>query len=54
MLTENGPGNKEILIRLATTTSAMVRLEKIWKSREIEFNLKLRYFKYITDTLIGT
>ena len=40
MFIENRMSKKEILIRLATATAAMVRLEMIWKSREIELNVK--------------
>ena len=42
MLTENRTSKKEIVIRLFTETAAMVRLENIWKYREIEFNLKYK------------
>ena len=42
MLIENGTIKKDILIRL---TAAMVRLDKIWKSRQIKFNLKYKLYK---------
>ena len=34
MFIENGTSKKDILSRLATSTAAMVRLEKIWKFRD--------------------
>ena len=43
-LTENGTCKKYCLIRLGTATSEIVRLEKIWKYSEIEFNLKYKLY----------
>ena len=42
MLIEYGTSKEELLIRLAT---AMVRLENIWKTREIKFNLTYKLCK---------
>ena len=40
MLTNSGNSKIEIRIRLATAVSALVKLEKIWRSGEIDFKLK--------------
>ena len=52
MLTENETSKKEILIRLAITTAAMVRLEKIWKAREIEFKLRYKFYKSLVLSIL--
>ena len=44
MLTNSGNSKIEIRIRLATAVSALVKLEKIWRSGEIEFKLKCRLY----------
>ena len=44
MLMNSGNSKIEILIRLATAVSALVKLEKIWRSGEIEFKLKFRLY----------
>ena len=45
ILTENVLIKKYILIWLATSTSAMERMEKIWQARESGFKLKLKLYK---------
>ena len=44
MLTDTGNSKKEIRIRLATAVTALVNLEKIWRSGEIDFKLKYRLY----------
>ena len=44
MLTNSGNSKNEIRIRLATAVPPLVKLEKIWRSGEIEFKLKLRLY----------
>ena len=44
MLTNYGNSKIEICIRISTAVSALVRLEKIWHSGEIEFKLKFRLY----------
>ena len=44
MLTNSGNSKNEIRIRLTTAVSALVKLEKIWRSGEIEFKLKFRLY----------
>ena len=46
MLTDTGNSKrKEIRIRLATAVTVLVKLEKIWRSEEIDFKLKKRSFE---------
>ena len=53
MLTNSGNSKNEIRIRLATAVSALSKLEKIWRSGEIEFKLKFRlYNSLVLSTLI--
>ena len=52
MLTENGTSKTNILIILATETAEMVRLEKIWKYRDIEFNLNYNLYKSLVGPTI--
>ena len=53
MLTNSGNSKIEIRIRLATAISALVKLEKIWRSGEIEFKLKFRlYNSLVLSTLL--
>ena len=53
MLTNYGNSKIEIRIRLATAVSALVKLEKIWCSGEIEFKLKFRlYNSLVLSTLL--
>ena len=42
MLTDTGNSKKEIRIRLATAVTVLVKLDKIWRSVEIDFKLKYR------------
>ena len=44
-LSKDGSSTKEIKIRLDLATSAMTRLESIWKSTYISFPVKLKLFK---------
>ena len=44
ILTNSGNSKNEIRIRLATAVSALVKLEKIWRSGEIELKLKFRLY----------
>ena len=53
MLTDTGNSKKEIQIRLATAVTALVKLEKIWRSGEIDFKLKYRlYISLVISTLL--
>ena len=53
MLTNSGKSKNEIRIRLATAVSALAKLEKIWRSGEIEFKLKFRlYNSLVLSTLL--
>ena len=53
MLTNSGNSKIEIRIRLATAVSALVKLENIWHSGEIEFKLKFRlYNSLVLKTLL--
>ena len=52
MLTDTGNSKKEIRIRLATAVTALVTLEKIWCSGEIDFKLKyILYNSLVFSTL---
>ena len=42
ILTNSDKSKNEIRIRLATAVSALAKLEKIWRSGEIQFKLKFR------------
>ena len=44
-LKKNGSSEGEIRIRIATATSAIVRLDKIWTSKMINFTLKYNLYK---------
>ena len=39
--------DNELRIRLARTTSEMVRLEKIWNSKNIPFHVKYKLYKLL-------
>ena len=51
----SGNSKNEIRIRLATAVSALVKLEKIWHSGQIEFKLKFRLYNSLdlSTLLIG-
>ena len=52
MLTNSGNSKIEIHIRLAAAVSALLKLENIWRSGEIEFKLKFRlYNSLVLSTL---
>ena len=54
MLTNSGNSKIEIRIRLAKEVSALVKLEKIGRSGEIEFKLKFRlYNSLVLSTFIS-
>ena len=53
MLTNSGNSKNEICIRLAMSVSALIKLEKILRRREIEFKLKFRlYNTLVLSTLL--
>ena len=52
-LSDDAPSKKEIRIRLVTATSVMVKLEKIWRSKEIVFKIKYKlYTLLVLSTLL--
>ena len=52
-LSDDATSKKEICIRLATATSVMVKLEKIWRSKEIVFKIKCKLYKsLVLSTLL--
>jgi hypothetical protein len=44
-LTKDGRSTTEIKTRLAIAISAMAKLSKIWKSKEISFPSKMKLFR---------
>ncbi|XP_076472614.1 uncharacterized protein LOC143302013 [Babylonia areolata] len=44
-LTKDGRSNTEVKIRLATATSAMAKLDKIWRSRSVSLAIKLKLYR---------
>ena len=46
-LKKDGSSEGEIRIRIATATSAIVRLDKIWTSKKISFTLKYTYINHL-------
>ena len=53
MLTNSGNSKNEIHIRLITAVSELVKLEKIWRSGEIEFKFKFRlYNSLVLSTML--
>ena len=52
-LSDDATSTKEIRIRLATATSVMVKLENIWRSKEIVFKIKFKLYKsLVLSTLL--
>ena len=52
-ISDDATSKKEIRIRLATATSVMVKLEKIWRSKEIVFKIKFKLYKsLVLSTLL--
>ena len=52
-LSDDATSKKEIRIRLATATSVMVKLENIWRSKEIVFKIKCKLYKsLVLSTLL--
>ena len=48
-LTDNDNSKNEITIRISTATSIIVRLEIIWRSREISFKIKFNLYNYLIN-----
>eukprot|EP00794_Sanderia_malayensis_P006642 gene6642-biopygen5411 len=46
-ITEDGTWNKEVLARLGTTTSALVKLDKIWKENDLPLTTKINLLRAI-------
>ena len=51
-LTKDGRSTIEVKTRLAAATSAMAKLNKIWGSRTISFNTKLKLFKSLVLSIL--
>ena len=51
-LSDDATSKKEIRIRLAMATSVMVKLEKIWRSKEIVFKIKCKLYKSLVITTL--
>ena len=52
-ISDDAASKKEIRIRLATATSVMVKLEKIWSGKEIGFKIKCKLYKsLVLSTLL--
>ena len=51
ILTKDGTSTKEILVRLGMATSAMTRLQTVWKSR-ISFSTKIRLYKSLILSIL--
>ena len=51
-LTKDGRSTTEIKIRMATATSAMAKLSKIWKSKEISFPTKMKLYKSLVLSIL--
>ena len=47
----NANSKHEISIRIATVTSIMVRLEMVWRSREISFTFKFNLYNSLIITI---
>ena len=51
-ITEDGRSVAEVKIRLATATSAMSRLSKMWRSKEISFPSKMKLFRSLVLSIL--
>ena len=52
-LTKDGRSTTEIKTRIGTATSAMTRLNKIWKNKNISFRTKVKLFRsLVLSTLL--
>lgn len=51
-LTKDGRSTIEIKTRLAIATSAMAKLSKIWRSREISFSTKMKLYKSLVLSIL--
>lgn len=51
-LTKDGTSSNKIKVRLATTTSAMARLTRMWKSSNISFRVKHRLYQFLVVALL--
>ena len=51
-LTKDGRSTTEIKSRLAIATSAMAKLQKIWKSKEISFPTKIKLYRSLVLSIL--
>ena len=51
-LTKDGRSTKEIKTRIGLATSAMARLNKVWRSRDISFTTKMRLYKALVVSIL--
>ena len=51
-MTKDGRSDKEISIRLAQATSAMSKLNKVWRSSSISFPVKIRLYRALVVTIL--
>ena len=51
-LTKDGRSSTEIKIRIATATSAMAKLSKIWRSKDISFSTKFKLYKALVVSIL--
>ena len=51
-LTDNANSKPEIVIRIARATSDMVRLDMIWRSREISFKIKCNFYNSLIISIL--
>ena len=51
-LTKDGGSSTEIKIRIGAATSAMARLNKIWRSKDISFPTKLKLYKALIVSIL--
>ena len=52
ILTNSRNSKNELHIRLATAVSALLKLEKIWRSGEIEIKLKFRLYNSLVHSTL--
>ena len=51
-LTDNANSKNEMAIKIATATSIMVRMEIIWRSREISFKIKFNLYNSLILSIL--
>ena len=51
-LTKNGRSSTEIKTRIGAATSAMAKLNKIWRSKDISFPTKLKLYKALVVSIL--